>query len=217
MSNLLKKPVEIAPGVYDITWYRRWGRRYRSYLFDDEVPTLVDTCYAGTEYTDELIAGIDETGVRPEQVVITHGDSDHIGGLGDVVAHYGIDAVIPAETEATLDVSDVRRYTHGDSVGAFEAIYLPGHASDHYVLLHDDADLVVLGDAMVGADIRGLPAGYLILHAESVTEDIRMAERNLEKLVGYDFDIGLVFHGSSVMDGASDKIERFVDGPKKER
>lgn len=218
MSNLLKKPVEIAPGVWDITWYRRWGRRYRSYLFEGDVPTLVDTCYEGEEFASELFEGIERVGVRPERLIITHGDGDHMGSLEAVVEEYGLEAWVPAETEGVPeDLPNLNRYSDGDVIGPFTAVHVPGHEPDNYVLVDEEASIAVLGDAAVGSDVRGLPPGYLVVHGESVTHDVREAERNLSRLIDYDFEIGLVFHGSSAMEGASEKIERYVDGPKKNR
>jgi hypothetical protein len=34
---------------------------------------------------------------------------------------------------------------------------------------------------------------------------------SLERLLNYEFEIGPVYHGSSVTDGASEKLRRFVD------
>lgn len=42
--------------------------------------------------------------------------------------------------------------------------------------------VAILGDAVVSADIRGLPAGYFVVHGEEFTDDVRAAERNLVKL-----------------------------------
>lgn len=75
----------------------------------------------------------------------------------------------------------------------------------------------ILDDTMVGADIRGLPLGYLVVHGEASTNDVRAAEHNLTNLLEYEFDAGLVYHGSSVLEDASEKIEAYVNGPKKDK
>ena len=36
------------------------------------------------------------------------------------------------------------------------------------------------------------------------------AEASLERLIEYEFDAGLVFHGSSVLEDASEKLEAYV-------
>ena len=215
--RLLKKPYEIIPSVHDITVHRRYGRRYRCYLVDGDAPTLVDTCYDETEPKDTLFKGIERIGIVPERLIITHGDRDHIGAFDAVVDRYGVEAWVPAETDIDLDNDPDHRYSDSDQISRFEAVHVPGHEDDSYALVREDAGFAILGDTVVGADIRGLPQGYFVVHGEASTTDIRAAERNLTKLTSYDFEAGLVFHGSSVLEDASEKIEAYVDGPKKNR
>jgi len=72
-----------------------------------------------------------------------------------------------------------------------------------------------MGDAVLGADWRGLPPGYFVLVEGIYSNDLVAAERNLERLQQYPFDVGLVFHGSSVFDDARGKLDDFVDFPNK--
>ncbi|MFC6975147.1 hypothetical protein ACFQL1_11545 [Halomicroarcula sp. GCM10025709] len=72
-----------------------------------------------------------------------------------------------------------------------------------------------MGDAMIGADWRGLPAGYFLLVEAVYSDDLATAERNLERLQTYEFDAGLVFHGSSVFTDARRKLDRFLEFPNK--
>lgn len=215
--RLLKKPYEIVPGVYDITVKREAGRRYRCYLVDGGEPTLVDTCYDEPGPQNDLFEGLDHVGIEPTRLFITHGDRDHIGGFDAIVERFGAETWIPVETDADLANEPDHRYSHGDTLGPFDAVHVPGHEPDSYALVNEADGFAILGDTVVGADIRGLPRGYLVVHGEGSTDDVRAAERNLTRLAAYDFDAGLVFHGSSVLEGASEKIEAYVDGPKKDR
>ena len=72
-----------------------------------------------------------------------------------------------------------------------------------------------MGDAVSGADQRGLPTGYFHLPPEIYTGNLNEAEKSLERLLEYDFDIGLVFHGSSVTENVRRKLERYVNFPGK--
>ena len=68
----------------------------------------------------------------------------------------------------------------------------------------------MLGDAVFGADARGLPEGYFVLPTGYFSADLNRADESLAQLLAYDFDIGLVYHGESVTSDASEKLEQFV-------
>jgi glyoxylase-like metal-dependent hydrolase (beta-lactamase superfamily II) len=204
-------PTEIEPGVWDITTRQDDnGRRYRVYLVEDDVPTLVDTGFADT--TDALFEGIEATDLEPERVVITHADTDHVEGLPAVVEAYDVETHVP-ELSDVDDVEPDHRYGDGDRIGGFEAVYLPGHTSDHHALVHEDAGFLITGDALSGADLRGFPEGYLLPHAAVYAENLQESELNLDRLLEYDFDAALVFHGSAVTENAYEVLDRYVNFP----
>ncbi|MFB6118711.1 MBL fold metallo-hydrolase [Halosegnis sp.] len=198
---------EPVAGVYDITCTETDDDpgRIRAYLTDDG--TLVDTGLTGT--TDTLLAGITEVGVAVERVVITHTDPDHIGGIKAVVEAHDSTVYLPEGADhPTADVF----YGEGDTVGPFEAVHVPGHRDHQHVLVATDEGYAVLADALSGADQRGLSGGFH-LPPGKFTDDLNEAERSLEKLLDYEFEAGLVFHGSSVLEGASETLEQYVLPP----
>jgi hypothetical protein len=73
------------------------------------------------------------------------------------------------------------------------------------------AGIAVTGDAVSGADQRGLSAGYFHLPPAVYSEDLDEAERNLKNLLVYEFEVALVYHGNSVTGAASDKLYRYVE------
>lgn len=204
---------EIVPDVYDITIRELEGRRNRVFLVLDDVPTLVDAGFADT--TDRLFEGISEIGTEPDRLVITHGDPDHLGGFDAVVDRYGVETWVPEET----DVGDIgtpdHRYSDGDVIGSFEAIHAPGHEPDNNALVDESTGLLIAGDAVFGSDARGLPQGYLIPPPALYSENVNEAEESMEKLLEYRFESVLVFHGSSVVEGAYDRLDEFVNFPGK--
>ncbi len=206
-------PTEIVDGVYDITCRTLpSGKRYRAYLFDADVPTLVDCGLADS--TEALFDGIAEVGLEPERLVITHGDGDHIGGFDAVVDRYGVETYVPEQTDVDgLDHAPDHRYGDGDRIGPFEAVHLPGHEPDNHALVDEAAGVVVLGDALSGADQRGLPTGYFHLPPGQFSADLNQAEESLGRLLDYEFEVGLVYHGSSVLEGARDRVDRYVNIP----
>ena len=102
------------------------------------------------------------------------------------------------------------RYGHHDTIGDFEAVHVPGHTADHHALVDESRSVAVLGDAVFGSDSRGLPAGYFLLPPAFYSEDLAAADENLERLLDYEFDVGLVYHGASVTSDASRKLHDFV-------
>ena len=203
---------EIVPGVFDITCRTlESGKRYRVFLFTDGTPTLFDAGFADT--TDAVFDAIDEIGVEPERLVITHGDGDHVGGFDAIVERYGLESWVPEQTTLETDSSPAHRFGDGDEIGRFVAVHVPGHESDNYAFVDEDAGIAVMGDAVSGADQRGLPAGYFHLPPAVYSADLNLAEDNLERLLEYEFDVGLVFHGSSVTENAREKLERYVHLP----
>lgn len=205
---------EIADGVYDITCRKEEsGKRYRVFLFVDGMPTLVDTGLDAT--TEAVIEAIEDIGVEPEQLVVTHGDGDHIGGFDTLAGTYGLETWVPKQTTVETERPLDHRYGDGDRIGRFVAVHVPGHEPDNHALVDEDAGIAVMGDAVSGADQRGLPAGYFHLPPGVYSDDLDLAEESLERLLDYDFDVGLVFHGTSVTENAREKLDRYVNFPGK--
>lgn len=200
-------PTEVAAGVWDVTCVEREsGSRIRAYLVEDDVPTLVDAGLPDT--TEALLDGIAEVGIDPERLVITHGDHDHVGGYDAVVDRFGVETYVPEQTE--LDADPDHRYGDGARIGSFEAVHLPGHKPDNHGLIDEDRGVAILGDALSGADQRGLPPGYFHLPPAVFTHDLNEAEESLLRLRDYEFDVGLVFHGSSVLEDARTVLDAYI-------
>lgn len=200
---------ELLDGVYDITCLDEARDRYRAFLFDWETPTLVDTTFEQVQ--DALFAGIDATGVTPERLVITHADRDHVGAFDAVVERYGVETWVPKESQQRVDVTPDHWFEDGERIGRFEAIHMPGHKSDNYALYDERDRVLVTGDAVHGADRRGLPPGYFLLPQAPYSESLNQAEESLQKLLDLEFDAALVFHGTSVLDRPHEKLRRFVE------
>lgn len=204
---------EIEPGVYDITTrLDDNGRRYRAYLFDDEVPTLIDAGHVET--TGTLIGELEDLGVAPERLLITHGDGDHVGGVDDVIERFDPEVAVPTGVDLGSDVVEVdRRLEDGETIDGFTVVHTPGHVYDHFAYVHTERGVAVLGDAAFGSDLRGLPVGYFILPPGAYSDDVNQADASLDRLLDYEFDVALVSHGSSVLEDAGGKLERFVNFP----
>ena len=207
-------PTEVTAGVYDITCERlESGKRYRVFLDTNGIPTLFDTGFSDT--ADMIIDGIDEIGIEPEHLVITHGDVDHIGGFDVIVDYYDVETWVPEQLkDPGTDSMPDHHYGDGDTIGGYTAVHVPGHEPEQHVLIDETAGIAVMGDALYGADQRGLPAGEFHLPPARFSRDLNQAEESLERLLGFDFEVALVFHGSSILENASEKLERYVNIPE---
>lgn len=204
-------PTEPIGGVFDVTCVERDGRRIRAFLFDGDSPLLVDCGLAETAET--LVAGIEETGVTPERLVLTHADPDHVGGWDAVVEAFDVETYAPAGADLDVEHPPDCAYSDGVVLDPFLALHAPGHSDHQHVLVDEERSVAVLADAASGADQRGLPAGYFHLPPATFSEDLDRATETLERVAEYDFETGLVFHGSSVFEGASEKLAAYVDLP----
>jgi len=207
MADTDSTVTEIAPDVYDITVKTAPDARWRVFCFDGDTPTLVD---AGFEDTVDVVAdALADLGITPERIVITHGDPDHVAGLASLVERFDLETWVPEGVAVDVDVD--HRFVDGDAVGQFTAVSVPGHTPAHHALVDESTGIAVLGDAVFGSDARGLPAGYFVLPTAHYSADLGAADDSLERLLAYDFEVGLVYHGSNVTEGASEKIAAFVD------
>lgn len=119
----------------------------------------------------DLLAAIEQEGLRIEQLVHTHTDEDHIAGTAELVRRFGIRPRVHPLGLKGLTIPDTARempfYRRffwgvaepsqgealGDSVEAgpyrFRVIHTPGHARDHVALWEEREGWLFSGDLMV--------------------------------------------------------------------
>ncbi len=165
---------EIITDVYDPTIAQPNDGRYRVFLFDGETPTLVDAGLPDT--TDVIVDRLDELGIEPERLIVTHGDPDHAGGLPGLADRYDLETWVPEGMGPGDESVPDNRYGDRDVIGRFTAVHTPGHVPEHHALIDEDAGVAVLGDAVFGADARGLPEGHFVLPTGYYSENALVAE-----------------------------------------
>lgn len=113
-------------------------------------------------------AAISAAGLQPEAIIITHGHSDHVGGVSELVARLGVSTVI-AHEEALKSIDAgtalIHGVTDGDtfSVGevSFRVVHTPGHTLGSCCFV---AGLVCcVGDTIFAGSVGGTmggPASY---------------------------------------------------------
>lgn len=201
---------ELADGVADIQL-----EYVRVFVLTDKpagTTTLVDTGFERT--ADYLVDTLRETVGDVDRVILTHDGGDHHGGLDAVMDAFDPQLYVgPADTELmdAIDHEPDVTMEDGDVLeGDIEVIQVPGHSVCPSALFLRDVGALISADILDGADRRGLPEGYLLPPPEVFNHDHQAAERNLERLLEYDFDAVYVFHGSHVHEDAKAKLDRFL-------
>lgn len=130
---------------YEENFYILDNGMVREFLFtgsDDAV--LVDTGIG-----DESVKKIADTLTnKPIKVVLTHGDTDHTGGLGDFTECW----INKADKPMLKQKLTVHELNEGDIIKAgsfkFEVIEIPGHTYGSICLLDRDKKLLIAGDTI---------------------------------------------------------------------
>ena len=180
-----------------------------AYLVAGETPTLVD---AGTmpgvaDVIADHVADLD-------RVILTHQHGDHVGELDAVLDRFDADLYAYADhPRRTADIGDGDSVAIGDE--EFEAIYTPGHASDHLSFVSDEAlfsgDVVVYNDGAFDdgsfgrTDRRGQSRERLIESLERILD--RLPDSVSAMYAGH----GDPFHADPAGDDVRTVIERALE------
>lgn len=177
-------------------------------LWDGEEATLVDTGIPGQH---ELIrSALEEQGIpfeRVTRILITHQDRDHIGSLPELVSggdrievlcHEVCKPYLEGKTPLIKSgmlappVTVTRTFQDGDILpiaGGLRVVYTPGHTPDHTSFYHEPSRTLISGDALTAQD------GNLMPFNPSFTPDKEEAVRSIEKLLDFDIDTVITYHG----------------------
>ncbi|RMF17039.1 MAG: MBL fold metallo-hydrolase [Gammaproteobacteria bacterium] len=119
-------------------------------------------------------AAVEQAGVTPEKILITHGHIDHAGATADVADHYGIPVEGPewednfwiqglAQQAGMFGFGSVRTFEpdrwlkDGDTVTVgnetLSVIHCPGHTPGHVVFFSEKHRLALVGDVLFNGSI----------------------------------------------------------------
>jgi glyoxylase-like metal-dependent hydrolase (beta-lactamase superfamily II) len=151
-------------------------------------------------------------------VLATHQDADHVGALSELRERCGA-PLLAHEADVPAIVGDAEPVTvRGErpppvpvavelrggetlrtAAGPVDVVHTPGHTPGHLSLYLPDHDLLLAGDALVGA------GGDLAGPIPEATPDMESATESLSTLAELDVDRVLCYHGGLV-DAGSDSI-----------
>jgi glyoxylase-like metal-dependent hydrolase (beta-lactamase superfamily II) len=180
-----------------------------AYLVDGETTTLVD---AGTmPGVEDVIADhVDDL----DRVVLTHQHGDHVAELDAVLSAFDADVyAYDDHPHRTHSIDDGDSITIGDD--SFEAVYTPGHATDHLSFIGESTlfsgDVVVYNDGAFDngsfgrTDRPGQSRERLIESLETILD--RLPDSVSAMYPGH----GRAFHNESDGDTVQTVIERALE------
>lgn len=174
---------------------------------------VVDTGVAGS--AGQIEAGLAALGLgwaNVGSVILTHLHGDHIGSLPDVL-NAAPEATGYAGAADIPSISSPRTLTavgDGDTVMGLQIIETPGHTPGHISVLDVRSGILVVGDAMNGADAMGGEAGRVAGANPQFTPDAETADDSIRKLAQFRFDSIYFGHGEPVIGGADVEVEAFA-------
>ena len=168
---------------------------------------LLDTGSGLAAYPPVLDEAMRRTGTeRIEQIVLTHGHPDHIGGCEQVMERHGrckvtkyawpeTDAKYPIDLELVDDGAVVE--TEGATL---RGIFTPGHAPDHLCWILEEEQCAFSGDNVLGIGTTVIP---------SQSGDLGQYMASLESLLGEAPKRIYPAHGPCIEDGVA-KVEEYI-------
>jgi len=171
-------------------------------------PLLLDTGDGRPDYLPVLERALEQSGFRGlQEIVLTHGHPDHVGGVASVLERFGSVPVRKRpdpEADARLPFP-IAPLDDGDAVetdGArLRALHTPGHAGDHLCFLLEEEGAVFSGDNVLGVGTTVIPS-----KGGSLADYLRSLER-LEAL-----GPGRIYpaHGPCIEDGGA-KLREYIE------
>jgi len=167
---------------------------------------LVDTGQGVPGYLPVLERALERAGCRIQEIVLTHGHVDHIGGAASVTLSHGplrisklpwpaFDEPWPVALTPIGDGSVLR--TEGATL---RALHTPGHAEDHLCFVLEEERAIFSGDNVLGV-------GTTVIPVEG--GDLASYMRSLERLLAEEPASIYPAHGPRIPDGTG-KIREYL-------
>ena len=140
----------LIPARNASTWTGPTGNN--TYVLPGRVPTLIDAGVGNAEHLDDVARELE--GRALEQLLITHGHSDHASGIPAIVARWP-DVRVRQFGAGEHPIVDDERIDAGN--GAVTVLHTPGHSPDHCCFVAGGE--VFCGDLARSGGTIVIPAG----------------------------------------------------------
>jgi len=168
---------------------------------------LLDTGQGRDGYLPVLDAALQQAGCEGiQEIVLTHGHEDHIGGARSVIERYGAMRIskrpwLGVDERHGLTITTIGEGSVVRAEGAtLRAIHAPGHAEDHLCFVLEEEGSLFSGDNVLGVGTTVIP---------SHGGDLRQYLDSLDRLLAQKPGVIYPAHGPLIGDGEV-KIREYI-------
>jgi glyoxylase-like metal-dependent hydrolase (beta-lactamase superfamily II) len=193
---------EIVSDIWTWPWFSpRHGYNFNGLFVRHAAGNL---CIDPVEPDPETLAEIERLGAA--RVILTN--RNHVRAANVVRARTGARTAIHPDDAGYArgqgaEVDDELR--HGEQVGPFITIGVPGKSPGEVALHWPERRILVVGDAVIGT-----PAGRCALLPEKMIDNPVRLRASVAGLLDVEFDTLLVGDGESILHGARDRVAELV-------
>jgi endoribonuclease LACTB2 len=167
---------------------------------------LLDTGQGIPAYLPVLAQALERAGCGIQEIVLTHGHFDHIGGAAAVIGRYGA-LRVSKRPHASFDKPwpvAITPIGDGDVVrtegATLRALHTPGHAEDHLCFVLEEERSLFSGDNVLGVGTTVIP---------SEGGDLLDYMRSLDRLLAEQPTSIYPAHGPVIRDGVA-KVREYI-------
>ena len=167
MTKMTAKPSGLKAAIVPVTPFEQ-----NCTLIWDEVSMAGAVVDPGGDI-DKIMASIDQVGMLPEKILLTHGHIDHAGGADELRKRLNVKIEGPHRADKLLldnleaqgkaygfparNVTPDHWFDEGDTVmvgdQTFEVLHCPGHSPGSIVFVHKKQKFLLVGDVIFRSSI----------------------------------------------------------------